>query len=302
MSLFDRRTDTEKELDAYRKSHPSKESKSSFDTYNNNSDIRQNNTESDNFNYKNENYNNLQSNKKNPKSWVISTFFLVWVIGSFIALILLADKGHDGLMTAVFGQMFLLFGIIAFVNTRKSVNKSCVTYIFNLLFAVVGALIIAGGLFFEFADGQIMEKLSYILSENVIAVLFCMLFVLVGAVMAAFPIVSYIKDKKRCTVSVVAEVVDFKSKISRGEHGSTMTYAPVYRYYYGGTEHTQASDIYTNQSMVTGIKTEIFINPNDANDIYEPQRSASLRIIMTVMGVMFFAMGIFSIIAVLTVG
>lgn len=75
MSLFDRRTDTEKELDAYRKSHPSKESKSSFDTYNNNSDIRQNNTESDNFNYKNENYNNLQSNKKNPKSWVISTFF-----------------------------------------------------------------------------------------------------------------------------------------------------------------------------------------------------------------------------------
>ncbi|MGN1457006.1 MAG: DUF3592 domain-containing protein [Acutalibacteraceae bacterium] len=297
MSLFDRRTDTEKELEAYNKKTSTNERKSPFD----NTESTQNNTQSDSYNYGNENY-NVPQNHKSSKSWVITVIFLVWFIGSVIALFLLADTGHDGLMAAMFGQLFLVFGIITFVNTKKSVNKLCVKYIFNLLFAVVGALIMAGGLFYEFTDSQTMKKLSYMLGENIVAVLVCMLFVIVGVCLTVVPIVKQIKDKKRCTVSVVAEIVDFKTRISRDEDGTSRTYAPVYKYYYSGREYTQGSDLYTNQSMVTGIKTEIFINPSDPGDIYEPKRSASFRIIMSAMGILFLVMGIFAIIAVLTGG
>ena len=340
MSLFDRRTDTEKELDAYRNSHPTNERQSPFDkykntestqnntqsdrynygneNYNNNTENTQNNTQSDPYNYSNENYNNTvqntnnnintpntyrntytntkSDNKKHTAANIIIAILVVLLIGSFAGMFVVVNTGSGGLTLAMFGQVFFLFGIIGFISNLKSGKKSIVSFLGVLIFSLVGLFIAVSGFINEFADGQTMESLGNFLSGKLIGILLCSVFIIVGAVISISANVKRSRKRNNCNVPVMAEIIDVKISTSRSNGHTTRHYAPVYRYYYGGTEYIKESDVYLNRRIMTGVQTEILINPNDANDIYEPQRMLAYTNSSTVIGVLFVIMGIVALI------
>ncbi|MGN1457007.1 MAG: DUF3592 domain-containing protein [Acutalibacteraceae bacterium] len=316
MSLFDRRTDTEKELEAYQKRTSTNERQSPFDKYNN-TENTQNNTKSDSYNYSSENYNttqntnninqtntyrntytNTKSNKKHTVANIIIAILVVLLICSFIGMFVLANIGYGALTFAMFGQIFFLFGIIGFISNLKSGKKSIVSSLGVLIFSLVGLFMMAGGFLNGFAGGQtMMLSMSYFLGGKLIAIVLCSVFVIVGAVLCISANVKRSKQRNNCNVSVMAEIIDVKVKTSRHDGHTTRHYAPVYRYYYGGREYIKDSDIYTSQRVITGSQTEILINPNDANDIYEPQRMSANAITSTIIGSVFMIMGIFVLIS-----
>ncbi|MDD6490155.1 MAG: hypothetical protein PUG48_10160 [Clostridia bacterium] len=293
MSLFDRRTDTEKELDAYRNSHPTNEQQDRYNYGNEN----YNNSQNTNNNINTTNtYRNTQTNVKNNKKHtvanVIIAILVVLLIGSFAGMFFLADMGKVGWIMVMFGQTFFLFGMIGFVGNIKSAKKSVISYVGTLIFSVVGLLIAVSGFLNEFSDGQTMEYLSRLMSGKLVAVLLCSVFIIIGAVVCISANVKHSKKKSRCNVSVTAEIIDVKVSKSTSDGHTTRHYAPVYRYYYGGTEYIQESDVYLNQRIMPDSQVEIFINPNDVNDIYEPQRMSAYTNTSTMIGVFFVIMGI----------
>lgn len=324
MSLFDRRTDTEKELEAYQKRTSANERQSPFDKYKN-TESTQNYTQPNPYNYSNENYNNtvqntdnninttntyrntqtntVNKNKKHTAANIIIAILVGVLVVSFAGIFIVANTGSGALTFAMFGQIFFLFGIIGFVVNLKSGKKSTIASLGVLIFSIVGLFIMAGGFLNEFAGGQtMMLSMGEFLSGRLIVILLCSVFIIVGAVLCIFTNVKRSRKKNQCNASVTAEIIDVKISISRHDGHTDRHYAPVYRYYYGGSEYIKESDIYTNQRFIKGSQMEILINPNDANDIYEPQRMLSYTIASTIIGAVFLIMGIFAIIAVLTGG
>lgn len=299
MSFFDRRTDTEKELDAYQKRTSTNERQSPFDRYNNTESTQNTNNNINTTNtYRNTQTNTVNKNKKHTAANIVIAILVVLLIGSFAGMFFLADTGKSGLTLAMFGQVFFLFGIIGFVSSLKSGKKSIVSFLGMLIFSVVGLFIAVSGFLNEFADGQtMMLSMSYFLGGRLIGILLCSMFVIIGAVALISANVKRSRKRNNCNVSVMAEIIDVKISTSRHKGHTTRHYAPVYRYYYGGSEYIKESDIYLNRRIMTGTQTEILINPNDANDIYEPQRMSAYTNSSTIIGVVFMVMGIFALIS-----
>ena len=294
MGLFDRRTDTEKELDAYRNSHPTNERQSPFDKYNN-TESTQNNTQSDRYNYNNENYNNSYDNtSQNRKVTFGSVFCLVLFIVSMAAFVVLTVMGQISWAMIAFGLMFVVLGI----TLRVRDNPKGKIHILNIIFIIIGAVIIIVSLFFSLADEQLINSLI----QKIWPVLLCSVFVIVGVILLCIGIIKPKRDKARCTVSLEAEVVDIERHYSSDSDGSSgWVYAPVYRYYYQGHEYKISSNIYSSSVERVGTKQEICINPYNPNDFIEPKKLRSLSILLLVMGVMFSVVGLFSVVLVISI-
>lgn len=356
MSLFDRRTDTEKELDAYRQSHSTDNRQSSFDKYNNtsnNQNSMQNNMQSNPYDYgakgpfdtsynnSNNNQNDIQQNKydyygnennnnfydstnqnnsfkddihtnnvidtpksENQKSssGVATILVLIWLLGSFAAFIILAVMEKADWAMLVFGQVFLVLGIILCCKSKDNKDKNGKKRKFNflnLIFPVAGSGIILVCLFYMLADKSLINSFN----ENILPVLCCSLFAVVGLVMLGVGIVKPIKDKARCSVLVTAEVIDIKRRLSSdSDGGSTWVYAPVYRYYYQGRDYLNESDLYSSSVVKVGTQQEIRLNPNNPNDFIEPKRQVGVAVLAIIMGVIFTVAGICAVMAVLQAG
>ncbi|MDD6489324.1 MAG: hypothetical protein PUG48_05875 [Clostridia bacterium] len=211
MSLFDRRTDTEKELDAYRNSHPTNERQSPFDKYKNtentqnnrqspfdtrnNRNNNQNNMQSDRYNYNNQNDNNSYGDtSQNRKITFGSVLCLVLFIVSMMAFVVLMVMGQIGWSMVAFGLMFVVLGI----TLRVRDNQKGKIHNMNIIFVVIGAVIIIVSLFFALAD----ERLINSLSQKIIPVLICSVFVIIGLIMLCIGVIKPRRDKARCSFSV----------------------------------------------------------------------------------------------------
>lgn len=75
------------------------------------------------------------------------------------------------------------------------------------------------------------------------------------------------KDRKQCTESVTATVVDYY--VSRTK--KSRTYYPIFRYMYQGKEYqTRSSKSSSKFKNTVGKSVKIYVDPKDPNHIYLP--------------------------------
>ena len=113
--------------------------------------------------------------------------------------------------------------------------------------------------------------------------------VLIGAVLAAAPLISASLKKRRCVEAVRAVCIGNRQKLGSGHRN--MVYAPIWQYTLGGRAYTHYEDVYTNPPEFTeGQGADIMVNPNDPQDIM--RKSTPLRWICTGIGVISAIVGI----------
>lgn len=112
-------------------------------------------------------------------------------------------------------------------------------------------------------------------------------------------------NKKKCTEKVPATVVGILEKQSRtGSAGSrnrsTVTvYSPVFGFTYEGQKYKVNNSSYSNlNSFYEGQETEIYINPDDPNQFYCPEdkTSKSMTYVLALVGGVFTLVSVVSII------
>ena len=214
--------------------------------------------------------------KSGPLSIAISAFFLVWFFGSIIAMIYLSGHGMQDLSIAVFGQLFLIFGIIGLISSIQ--NHSFQAFI--LLFPLVGG----GSLFFSLGYHfmpESREQFSEMIPYAALA-----LFFVVGLGIVLYGIIGPVMLRNKCTQSILGRVVSISSKTDDG----TRLYCPTYEIYFRSETHMLCNNVYSNISVPNeGESVELFINPDKPEEFYNPKQNGSLSVFLIVFGLIFMA-------------
>ena len=248
MSLFDNRTDTEKELEKYHRQNNSNSSdrrKSPFDIPNG---------------YTENNFNQQKNVNKRAGSNKGGCFLLVWLVASIIAMIVLAGISIEW-VTIVLGQMFLVLGLFAmFAGKFNS--------IWIILFPLMGLCGIVGSLISLYGTEELREQFF----NDILPMVVLGLFGIIGLGLIVVPIYAKKVKEKRCTLPVQGVVTDLNRKWVRGYKGSRgyYTYAPVYEYFHNGILYRKESNSYnTNyKKFEIGSEVTVFLNPSNPNDYY----------------------------------
>ena len=309
MSLFDNRTDTEKELDNYNQQKNNKSSnrpKSPFDLpegYNKNNNTNRkspfdlpdgykNTNNNNSYNQFNDNTNNnsscnqIDDNKspennktgKKKSSPIYGVIFLVLIVGLVAVIILLLRSFFDWALI-LFGLVLLVLGTVAICNTKRKLENS-------ILFIVwlAGAGFFVGGLINIFGD----ESLRAIL-YNAIPFFILGLAVLSGLQATLIPVYTRRAKEKRCKIPITATIVEMKRRHTR----RSTWYAPIYEYSYNGKLYKETGDTHYNESSHIGEQKEIYINSEEPEDFYTKdlkEVSAVTAIIISVIVVLMFSM------------
>ena len=106
--------------------------------------------------------------------------------------------------------------------------------------------------------------------------------VAIGVTIAFTPLINKHIKKKRCKQPMKAVVVDAKMIVTaKGRR----RYTPVYRYFYAGREYIVTENSYQTSPQSIGTEVFMLINPSDPTDIYIERKGAN--IIMMIFGIMF---------------
>lgn len=118
-------------------------------------------------------------------------------------------------------------------------------------------------------------------------VLFGLIFFIVGAVLGAVEN----NKKKRCTEEVAAVVIENRTVRSTSRnHGQSITYSPVFRYTYNGTDYETQTGYSSSPAVFSvGEKTTLFVDPDSPKTIYCPKLKIGkiLSVIFSIIGAAF---------------
>ena len=224
--------------------------------------------------------------QKGPAAVIISILVLIYFFGSMIGIILTA-KINPAITLILFGQLFFVFGSIAFIASKNKMKD-----IFLLLFPLIGGgVMLAGGVMLS-DDKELIDKLT-----EFAPLLLLILFLFIGVGITISTITKEIKAKNRCTAEVEAVVVDVKSRLSSGKNRHRV-YCPIFEYQYYGQTFQKSPDVYTNVGVPKiGDTKTVYINPNDPTDLYIKNYSATiLSLILGLLFTGFSLLALFSVI------
>lgn len=113
-----------------------------------------------------------------------------------------------------------------------------------------------------------------VFTVDIMTVLFLALFSFFGLSIAIGPFITAGVKKRRCKVPVKAIVIDMKSR--RGSKGKRV-YAPVYQYFYGGIEYIATATSYRNYALPNcGDEIDILVNELNPEDYYVDETRANI--------------------------
>lgn len=129
--------------------------------------------------------------------------------------------------------------------------------------------------------------------ELMSVVFFGLLFAAIGVLMA----VAHSQKKKRCIDPVMAVVIENKRRSKRGSNGHrTVSYAPVFQYYYNGMTMTETSSTSSNPPKFrVGEEAELLINPNKPSEFIavKDNTAAFISVLFALIGIVITIAGIF---------
>lgn len=200
--------------------------------------------------------NNANNNTKNStSSCILSIVFIIWFVASIGGMLYISKQDNKWPLLALFGQYFLVFGLVFLVNSIK--NKKILGP--EIIVTLVGAICVYAGIVLPKATPEERENFT-----RLVPFMFLGLFAIVGLIIIfnAIP-----KNKKpaitSCTTPVIASCIDIESyESSDGINTSTPIYCPIYEFYYNGTTYRVKGDSYSNYCNVQiGDRTGLLINP-----------------------------------------
>ena len=197
----------------------------------------------------------MQNNEHSAWYYISGSLFLIWFVASIVALVLTA-KTAPWLAVSVFGQYFLVFGLIALISMLK---EGKFTPIF-LIFIFVGLLAVLFGIVMQFGDEAAQASFKQLIPYAGISIFFVMgiLFIINHFVRT--------NQNKNCIEPVRATCIDMKKRKNGTSDGMSYTmyntYCPVFGFAYNGKSYEVNNNIYTQVPDVElGEEIELYINP-----------------------------------------
>ena len=178
--------------------------------------------------------------------------FIVWFIGSLILMV--SSKKYSMI---VFGQYFLMFGIVQFRSFKRISDK------------------LGGLLFIEIGGGIIFVSILYLLKVNLnwnllFPILLFIGAILVGITLILITILDISRRRRACTVEVEATIVDYGYVYSNSKYNMRKKlYSPIYGFSYNNDYYKTSFPYFNNFSKLKNINSveKIMINPDDPNEI-----------------------------------
>ena len=104
----------------------------------------------------------MNNKKYSPMDIIISVILVIWFIASIAVMIFFGKTGRGGLVPAVLGQYFLVFGIAGIISGIKNKKVNPITFVFP----VVGLICIIATLILYFG-AENAQKTAFMLASNV---------------------------------------------------------------------------------------------------------------------------------------
>ena len=191
--------------------------------------------------------------KKNKRNKIFGYIFLIWFICSFIGFFIL-ENGYYLVMN--FGQYFLVFGLIAFFNSKRFEKFISLPFIL----AGLCCLVIP---YCMLHPELIPTDVNW---ETVIVLLVLSGFILACLAAIFIPIFKRRYHEQVCTYEVQATIVDYDT--TRSDKGNTL-YAPIYGFWYNGKDWRVCNNFYSNVGVPERGKTyTIKINPDNPEGFF----------------------------------
>lgn len=225
----------------------------------------------------------MEENKNKNKGALFGACFLAWFILSMVGMIFFSKSGNTPVVAMLFGQYFLVFGIMAMIS-----GKGVATPV-GLLIALIGVAVVVIS-FLRFWGPNFGIEVD---TDRIIIILIPAFFALIGMVITWVSLYKRIVLKSSCDTQVQAECVDVKSKLSRSKkHGSTMVYMPIFLFEYNSEKYVVDSGIYSNVGVVSkGDTLTLHINSSNPRQFYYDDM-LKVYIIPIVLGILFMLVGI----------
>lgn len=192
---------------------------------------------------------------------IIGIAFVIYIFISIAAMIYYS-KRVPMMCLFIFGTYFMAFGILSLTADMdsKGIKKNLLTVV---TFAVgLGVMILSGITMWG-------ARYNIVLPKKTAPVLGLSIFIIAGAGMIIYPLVTFYKRKGNWDI-VNAQCVGLNRRYSRSSHGSPVKiYCPVFSYSYNGKEYTAHEGSYSNIDIPKeGTYHDIYINPDDPEQIY----------------------------------
>lgn len=101
--------------------------------------------------------------------------------------------------------------------------------------------------------------------------------IIVGVVLVLMPSVKRIIMQKKCSERVMATCVSLDRNVTTEDGQTSTTYAPKWEYSFNGRVYHHQEKLYTNIGVPdVGKEYEIFINPDDPEQIYRKDLATSV--------------------------
>lgn len=221
-------------------------------------------------------------NKNDAKGKVLGIIFIIWFFGSMIGFFVCSESDNKiGPLLALFGQYFLVFGIIAVAGNLKKKPFPVIV----VIFPIVGLSVLVSGI------GMILggEKVLLFLGQYAPYILIW-IFPVVGVLMIVNSFSQYRHLKRVCTRDIQAKCIDIDSRLSRNnaEQGRRRkVYMPVYSIFYNEREYIIRNYNYTNLvKFEIGMYYNIKINPSNPNEFMD-ENSSKANTLVFVLGIIF---------------
>ena len=213
---------------------------------------------------------------------IMGTLVLAVFFGAIAAILYFKDK-NETLCVFIFGVVFFVIGI--YIIMFVGINKRS---FYTLIFPIVGAgiMIFSGG--YMWGNEYIKSHIMTLIPAALLSV-----FILAGIAIITVTFSTNLSQKTHCTESLTAVCINL-NRTHNSDSGSS--YAPVYKYYYGGEEYIVAQDFYTNIDVPKiDSEVELYINPENPGEFY--RKSFLLNLFKYGMGIIFLACGTAALIA-----
>lgn len=218
------------------------------------------------------------------KNNVVSIVFIIWFICSIAAMMLISQFDNEvSWLMILFGQYFLVFGLLGVSSNKESKHFPSVI----LMFPLVGGVSITCGIYMLIGGQSAIDKMN-----EIAPYLLLLAFLVFGILLVHMSLSELLYLKKKCTYEIDAECVEISESLVKNNKGNfRRVYMPTYSVNVDGKDYRIWNNNYSSKKLIVGEYYKILINPLDPNDFID-SITKSIHKGMLFIGFIFIIVGI----------